>query len=69
MDSVGFHCAKLATPAFTRGKNQFSALEVEETRKIANRRIHVETVIRFVERKCTILHSTLPIEAVTCKEC
>ena len=28
-DSVGFHGARLYIPAFTRGKKQLSALEVE----------------------------------------
>ena len=47
-DSVGFYCAKLTIPAFTRGEKQLSAVDVEETRKIANLRIHVERVIGLV---------------------
>jgi len=35
-ESVAFKRAKLNIPAFTKGKKQLSALEVEETRKIAN---------------------------------
>ena len=35
-DSVGAMQAKLHIPAFTRNKSLLSALEVEETRKIAN---------------------------------
>lgn len=67
-DSVGFYCAKLAIPAFTRGKSQLSALEIEETRKIANVRIHVERVIGHTRRKYQILQSTLPIETIACKQ-
>ena len=37
--------AKLHIPAFTRGKQQLRALEVEDTRSITNVRIHVERVI------------------------
>uniref|UniRef100_A0A8C5G2W5 THAP-type domain-containing protein n=1 Tax=Gouania willdenowi TaxID=441366 RepID=A0A8C5G2W5_GOUWI len=67
-DHVGFYCAKLAIPAFTPGKSQLSALEIEEMRKIANVRIHVERVIGLVRRKFPILRSTWPIETVTCTE-
>lgn len=35
-DSVGLYQAHLHIPAFTRGKKQLSAEEVEQTRKIAN---------------------------------
>ena len=40
-ESVGMMQAKLHIPAFTRGKQQLSALEIENTRTIANVRIHV----------------------------
>ena len=33
-DSVGAMPAKLHIPAFTKGKSQLSALEVEDTRRI-----------------------------------
>ena len=61
-DSVGVCQAKLYIPAFTKGKNQLSALEVEETRSIANVRIHVERVIGNVRKKYSILKDTLPIQ-------
>jgi DDE superfamily endonuclease/Helix-turn-helix of DDE superfamily endonuclease len=61
-DSVGLYCAKLAIPAFTKGKKQLSALEVAETRKIANVRIHVERVIGSVRQKYKILSDTLPLD-------
>ena len=64
-DSVGFYQARLHIPAFTRGKKQLSAEEVEETRKIANVRIHVERVIGLLRRKYTILQGILPIQLVT----
>lgn len=38
--------ATLVIPAFTRGKKQLSAKEVEQTRKIAHVRIHVERAIQ-----------------------
>ena len=63
-DSVGTMHAQLHIPAFTKGKTQLSALEVHETRKIANVRIHVERVIGNVRQKYSILQSTLPIQYV-----
>lgn len=63
-DSVGMHQARLHIPAFTKGKSQLSALEVEQTRSIANVRIHVERVIGCVRQKFSILQSTLPIDMV-----
>ena len=53
-ESVGVQQAKLHIPAFTKGKSQLSALEIEETRNIANVGIHVERVIGLVKQKYTI---------------
>lgn len=64
-DSVGMRQAKPHIPAFTQGKTQLSALEIEATRTIANVRIHVERVIGCVRQKFTILQSTLSIDYVT----
>lgn len=61
-NAVGLHCAKLEVPAFTRGKPQLSAWEVEKTRKLANVRIHVERVIGLLRQKYAILSSTIPSE-------
>ena len=47
-ESVGIMQASLRIPAFTKGKDQLSPIEVEETRTIANVRIHVERVIGMV---------------------
>ena len=58
-DSVGFYQAKLYIPTFINGKKQLSAQEVEETRTIANVRIHVERVIGLVRRKYVILQEQL----------
>ena len=44
-DSVGVMQVHLHIPAFTKGKNQLSALEVHQTRNIANIRIHVKRVM------------------------
>ncbi|XP_075534621.1 uncharacterized protein LOC142568636 [Dermacentor variabilis] len=67
-DSVAMHCAKLAMPAFTKGKQQLSPMDVEKTRKIANVRIHVERVIGLVRNKYRILKHTLPAEVLTGEE-
>ena len=64
-NSVGFFQAKLHIPSFTRGKMQLSAVEVEDTRKIANVRIHVERVIGLVRRKYCIIQGILPVQLVT----
>ena len=58
-ESVAMHQAKLHVPAFTRGKKQLSAKEVEENRKIANVRMHVERVIGLVRRKYVMLPSSI----------
>ncbi len=50
-ESVGMMQARLHIPAFIRGKSQLSAIEVENTRTIANVRIHVERVIGVVRQK------------------
>ena len=64
-DSVSAFQAQLHIPAFTKGKSQLSTLEVEETRAIANVRIHVERVIGYVRQKFSILRETVPIDFVT----
>ena len=58
-EAVGMIQASLHIPAFTKGKDQLSAIEVKETRTIANVRIHVERVIGMVRQKYSILHGTI----------
>ena len=59
--------AKLHIPAFTRGKKQLSGEEVQESRNIANVRIHVERVIGLLRQKYTMLQSTIPINLLITK--
>ena len=49
--SIGLYAASFGIPAFTRGKLQLSAQQVEETRKIASVQIRIERVIGLVRRK------------------
>lgn len=63
-EAIGMVQSQLHLPAFTRGKSQLSALEVEQTREIANVRIHVERVIGAVKQKFSISQSTLPIDFI-----
>ena len=68
-DSVAYHGATLDIPAFTRGRDQLSAEDVESTRKLANVRIHVERIIGAVRQRYQILSATgvLPKEMATKK--
>ncbi|XP_003391888.1 PREDICTED: uncharacterized protein LOC100632435 [Amphimedon queenslandica] len=67
VDELAVIGAKLIIPAFTRGKKQLSQKEVEETRQIAKRRIHVERVIGNLRKKYKILSATLPISLIKAK--
>ena len=60
--------AQLHIPAFTKGKSQLSALEVENTRTIANVWIHIERVIGCVRQKYAILQGTLPSDFLTVRK-
>ncbi|XP_033729835.1 uncharacterized protein LOC117319035 [Pecten maximus] len=55
--------ASLVIPAFTKGKSQLSAKEVEQTRKIAHVRIHVERAIGRL-KNYNILSSSLSMHMV-----
>ena len=48
-ESVGFYCADVKIPAFTKGKKQLSGADVESTRRIASVQIHVERVIGLTD--------------------
>ncbi len=67
-DSVGSYCSSLKLPAFTKGKTQLSGIGVEQSRKIANVRIHVERVIGNIRQKYSILSATQPIDFVCSNE-
>lgn len=47
-ESVGPKHAKLVIPVFIKGLKQLDPIDVEETRGIANVRIHVERVMRLL---------------------
>jgi len=66
-DSVGLYCATVTLPAFTKGKKQLSGIEVEQTRRIANVRIHVERAIGNVRKKYSLLSMCQPIDFVSRK--
>lgn len=48
-ESVEFDCATLKIPAFTKGVPQLHPYSIEETRKIASVRIHVERIIGLTD--------------------
>ena len=48
------HKLELAIPAFTKAKDQLDPVDVEQTRGIANIRVHMERVIGLLRRKYTI---------------
>ena len=58
-ESVAMMQAQHHIPAFTKGKQQLPAAEVESTRKVANVRIHVECVIGCVCQKKSILRGLI----------
>jgi hypothetical protein len=66
-DSLGFYAATVKIPAFTKGKKQLEGIEVEQTRAIANVRIHVERVIGNIRKKYQILRLTQPIDYLISK--
>jgi len=63
-DDLALLQCKLFVPAFTRGKLQLSAKDVEWSRTMSNVRIHVERVIGVLKNRYTILQTTLPITLV-----
>lgn len=61
-ESTATYCATVKIPAFTKGKRQLESIDVEQTRRIASVRIHVERVIGNVRNKYTILQGILPFD-------
>ena len=57
-DCLGAMCASLYIPAYTKGKEQLPAFEVEHTRNIANVKNHIERVIGCVRQRFMILSAT-----------
>lgn len=63
-DPVGMMQARLHLPTYSEGKKQLSSMALEETRAIANVRVHIECVIESIKQKCSILQSTIPIHFI-----
>ncbi|XP_047132699.1 uncharacterized protein LOC124811353 [Hydra vulgaris] len=61
-DSIALYCAEVKLPSFTKEKLQLSSWDVEQTRKIASVRVHVERVIGNIRNKYKILQSTIPLD-------
>ena len=66
VDDLAVCGAKLLFPSSTKGKNQLSQKEIEQSRRLARVRIHVERVIGQMRKKYTILHNTLPVSLIKC---
>ena len=67
-DSAALFGATVEIPAFTKGKKQLSAFDVERSRKLASVRVHVERVIGLLRKKYTILQSILPLDYLMKKD-
>lgn len=61
-ESTALFGATVEIPAFTKGKKQLSAFDVERSRKLASVRVHVERVIGLLRNKYTILQGILPLD-------
>ena len=61
-ETLGKSGEKLDIPSFTTGQSQVRPEKVEDTRIIANVRIHVERVIGNLRKKYSILNRTIPID-------
>ena len=61
-DDFAVNCrSELVMPAFTKGKKQLSATELETTRNIANVRIHIERVIGLIKNRYHVLRGPISI--------
>lgn len=61
-ESVAQASSEVMIPAFTKGKSQLSAVDIEKTRTLAHVRVHVDRVIGLVRNKYVILQDTLPLD-------
>lgn len=66
--TLGCRMAHVKIPAFTNGRSQLAPVDLENKRKIAHVRIHVERVIGSACQKYTILEGMLPIDFLMCKD-
>ncbi|XP_057690824.1 uncharacterized protein LOC130915103 [Corythoichthys intestinalis] len=60
-NSIALRHATLHIP---RSKSQLDTMDVSETRKIANVRIHVERVLEMVRKKMSVLNSVVPFTMI-----
>ena len=67
-ESVGLYMATITIPASMKNKKQLTGVEVEQTRNIANVRIHVERIIGNIRKKYTFLSNTQPVDFVIRRE-
>ena len=66
-EAASMYCAEVKILPYTKGKKQFSKLEIDVGRRISHIRIHVERVIGMVRQRYTILQCTLPINLIKCE--
>lgn len=67
-DQVRQYFAEVQMPAFLKGAKQMMPKDVEETRSLANVRIHVERVISQLRQKYNILGNIVPVTMLKRKE-
>ena len=67
-ESVGLYMATITIPASMKNKKQLTGVEVEQTRNIANVRIHVERIIGNIRKKYTFLSKSQPVDFVIRRE-
>ena len=67
-ESVGLYMATITIPASSKNKKQLTGVEVEQTRNIANVRIHAERIIGNIRKKYTFLSNAQPVDFVIRRE-
>ena len=60
-DELAAMSVRVVTPHFTKGKQQMSRREVQESRRLSRVRIHVERVIGRIRRNYRVLGGVIPI--------